>query len=395
MSVTSHGYDLIAAYGHHIGASAPYIQALCNQARTGRAPLTAVCERGGHWVTAEEITDEQLRAALGLTPIYAATTDPAALLYRPVESTIERQTIAVSLATAHEPVIGTLVRYLDGSGRTGATTWTAFPTGQHWALTGRFAEMNQAGAALAALVPDDAVYFRNGWVTEARITRPSTRLAHGLPILTPEQFATADDLLILDAAYLMLSTAEQAAAVSDREWLPVAGQAAVADRGTVYWLAENGDAAELLSKRCEACLSEAGNVCGPDCTRPVTSDPRVLVCAPVTEHGRVDWTSIGAVDLFLIDEEDQFSVERALTMLESCAAVPRTALPALLPHAVHVGDAEMRVWEDAAARNRHVIHVYGANITVEQWEDGTTLVRVDADRADTALCVEVDGREVG
>lgn len=393
MSVTSHGYDLIAAYGHHIGASAPYIQALCNQARTRRAPLTAVCEHGGRWITAEEITDRQLRAALGLAPVCTGTADSAALLYRPVESTVERQTIAVNLATAHEPVIGTLVRYLDDQGR--ATAWTAFPTGRHLALAGRFDEVNQAGAALAALVPEGAVYFRNGWVTEARITRPSTRLAHGLPILTPEQFATADDLLIPDAAYLVLPTAEQAAALSDREWLPVAGQAAVADRNAVYWLAENGDAAELLSKRCEACLSEAGKACGPDCTRPVTSNPRVLVCAPVTADGRVDWTSIGAVDLFLIDEEDQFSVGRALEMLETCAAVPRTALPALLPHAVRVGDAEVRVWEDATARNRHAIHVYGANITVEQWEDGTTLVRVDADRADTALCVEVDGREVG
>lgn len=392
MSVTSHGYDLIAAYGHHIGANTPYIQALCNQARTRRAPLTAVCEHGGRWITAEEITDEQLRAALGLTPIRTATADPAALHYRPVESTVERRTIAVSLATKHEPVIGTLVSYLDDWGR--ATAWTAFPTGRHLALAGRFDEVNQAGAALAALVPDGAVYFRNGWVTEARIMRPSTRLAHGLPILTPEQFATADDLLIPDAAYLVL-TAEQATALSDREWLPVAGQAAVADRNAVYWLAENGDAAELLSKRCEACLREEGEVCGPDCTRPVTSDTTVLVCAPVTANGRVDWTSIGAVDLFLIDEEDQFSVERALVMLETCAAVPRTALPALLAHAVRVGDAEVRVWEDAASRNRHVIHVYGANITVEQWEDGTTLVRVDADRADTALCVEVDRRDVG
>jgi hypothetical protein len=389
MSIDSHGYTLIAAYGAHLEAGEPYIQALCNRAKVRKAPLTAVCEKGGRWVTAEEITDTELRRVLGLSGAALPTVDPTTLDFLPVDAGCDRQVFAVALPAPHEAVIGQVVRYLDGSGLAGVTAWTAFPTGRATALPGRFAALGSAAKALAALVPADAVYHRNGWVRAAQITRPATRLAHGLPILTAAQFANADTLMIQDAAHLVLPDAEQAAELRDAALLPVPGQAVVADRGTVYWLEGNHTGATRLAEGCTGCASEAGQECQPMCTNPAA-----LLSASVHD-GRVDWTCIGTVELCLLDEENQGSVELAWHMLLDSTGAPRKTL---LPGTVRMGEAELRMWEPGdvgnAASARYVMEVFGTNIAVERLEDGTTLVLVDADGADVPMCVEVDGHEV-
>jgi hypothetical protein len=394
MSIDSHGYDLIAAYGQHLGAGEPFIQALCNQARTRRAPSTAVCEKGGRWVTAEEITDPQLRQALGLATVAGASVDSATLEYQEVDAGCDRQVFTVSLPAPHEQVIGQVVRYLDGSGPAGVTAWSAFPIGRNTALAGRFASLGSAAKALAELVPANAVYYRNGWVTAERITRPATRFGHGLPILTPEQFSNAEALLINDAAHLILPTPEQVAAMDMGQWLPAAGQPVVVTHATVYWLNANTNDPNPLSRACEECGSEAGERCTVLCTAPISArDNSCLMYAPVTKAGRVDWDSAGEVALGEIDDDVQEESEQAWDLLLSGAKTDT-----LVPGSVRLGEAELRVWEIGEVGNgaskRYVVEVYGTNIAVEQLEDGTTLVMVDADGADAAMCVEVDGHEV-
>jgi hypothetical protein len=309
------------------------------------------------------------------------TADPSALRYTPTNT--ERTRFSVWLDTPGSPAIGT-AQYAAGE-------WTAHPLGNESPATEHLPTLDLAGHALAERVPAGAVYYRQGWVTADRITRPATRRHFGLPILTAALMNNAETLFISDADDLVLSEDDTVTPA------PRSGQPAVVDHGTVYWLSRNDNHPDPMSQRCDECGAEPGTDCLPFCTAlPSAQDRSTLAQAPVKVDGGVDWAVASPVEWDALDEETAARAEMAWEMLLTPPA-DGSERP-LLPGAVRIGDAEARVWAPGEVGSnhspRHVLEVYGVNVSIERTEDGTTLVLIDAEGADTKMHVEIAGHAV-
>jgi hypothetical protein len=307
--------------------------------------------------------------------------DPSALRYTPTNT--ERTRFSVWLDTPGNPVIGT-AQYAAGE-------WTAHPLGNEAPAAEHLPTLDLAGHALAERVPAGAVYYRRGWVTADRITRPATRKHFGLPILTAAQMNNAETLFIRDVDDLVLPEGDTT------DPAPHVGQPAVVDRGTVYWLSRSDNHPDPMSQRCDECGAEPGNDCLPFCTAlPSAQDRSTLAQAPVTADGGVDWAVASPVEWDALDEETAARAEMAWEMLLTPPA--DSSDHPLLPGTVRLGDGEARVWAPGEVgsnhSSRHVLEVYGANVSIERTQDGTTLVMIDTEGADTTMHVEINGQAV-
>jgi hypothetical protein len=232
--------------------------------------------------------------------------------------------------------------------------------------------------------PVDAVYRRvdGSWATIADIGSPSVRRALGLPILTGQQLARVRMYAVRDIAVLVLRQHQGRPDVTP--FAPAAGQPAVVDRGTVYWLLRPVvDASKDPDRRHEDEFD------GWQQDAP-------LLCAPIDDEGFVDWDELYTVpDRYYLDECEQTELMRDVREILTTPFedVPDEALPsAPLP----VGrNANLYTWTTQTGDGRddetYVLDANGVTVTVEPGPGGAPLVHVDSQHPDRPVRVLVDG----
>jgi hypothetical protein len=405
MPVDNHGYALIERIGRRANYPESHIQSQCDRARDAGAPLDAVYEQDGQWISASEITDLSLRVTLDLPALPGVTVDPAKLMARQVDAAGTIHQVAANAPGT--PCIGT-VTVIDG-------WWTAHPVGERAPLAPRFTTMREAADALAARVPAGAVWHRSGvgWVNAEGITRPSTRVEQGLPILTHAQINAASQQYAWPIAevseLLPPSLHEMAEAGHNPNLAPLAGRPAVFGLASVWWLSprlpQQPEGRALRHQAARPDQTSSATTACPQCSRDQTQGHEItcevfatarhattLMFAPVHNDGVIDWMAMGSPELGAIDEDVE---QHALALWSLLLALPyRNIPPGQLAGTQRVGQADVFATSVLdPASTRHDIYLHDANITVEQI-DGHTVVRVRANDPDAPLRVVVENHVV-